>query len=316
MISVIIPTHNPNPVFFVQTLDSLTKQTTDKLEVIVVENPELTEPVTELCREYSGDLHIRHITSEVGANNARNKGAEVATGDILFFIDDDIILSNTILEKYEAAHSIYNAGIIGGPVHLRYIDGKPRWINKHFEGYLARVDHGNPYGMTPFELWQRWELDVPIVSANMSIKKNVFNTLGGFDADQGYIGGSLLAPNDELNLIIAACKGYNPGMIYMPESYVTHLIPKERTCEEFFVRRMYGQGVADFRSFSKINPNLSRLEVYEKILLEHSSLMINDASSFYCLFDGMKRIERLYATKTYHKARNEYVNGILSQIHI
>jgi len=316
MISVIIPTHDPNPVFLRQTLDSIAKQTTDRYEVVVVENPELTDDVAELCGEYSKQMDIIHINSLAGANHARNRGVESASGDTVLFIDDDILLSNTLLQKYMAAQDVYNAGIIGGPVHLRYVDGKPRWINNHFEGYLARVDHGNPYGMTPFELWQRWELDVPIVSANMCLKKKVFNILGGFDVDQGYIGGSLLAPNDELNLVIAAGKGYNPGMIYMPEAHVTHLIPKERTTAEYFSRRMYGQGVADFRSFSKISPELSKLEIYEKIILEHSSLMINDASSFYCLFKGMKRLERLYATKTYHKARNDYVNGILSQIQI
>lgn len=313
MISVIIPTHSPNLDFLRQTLESLRKQTYKDFTVTVVENPIKTNEVANLIKQYG----YFHIESDPGANKARNTGvAHSNSADIVVFLDDDVIASTNLLEKYNSAHSLYPAGVIGGPVHLRYLDGKPRWINKHFEGYLAKLDNGFPFGSMPFELKKEWDLHVPLVSANLSFRKSVFNTLKGFDEDEGYVGKSLMAPNDELGLLTRCEKYKNPGMVYIPDAYVTHLIPKERTCEDYLVRRMYGQGIADFRSFKKLYPRLTSLEVYEKIILEHNSLVINDVASFYCLFKDMSRVNRLYATKVYHKGRVEYSRGILSQVEL
>jgi len=304
MISVVIPTHNPNLEFLRQTLNSLKGQI--QHEVIIVENPQKTERVSSLLEEFS----FIHEESEAGANNARNKGAEVSKYEYILFIDDDILLSNNLLERYVSTHKSTEAAVLGGPVHLRYIDGKPRWINKHFEGYLARLDCG---GSLPYEIKKEWELHVPLVSANMSFSKKNFNLLGGFDSKAGYIGRAVLAPNDELGIITRASRR-SPGMVYCPKNYVTHLIPKERTTADYMSRRMYGQGVADFLSFKTLHPKLTPLEIYEKVILEHNSLVINDVASFYCLFPEMNRIDRLYATMVYHKSRTEYVKGLLSQI--
>lgn len=311
MITVIIPTHNPKIEFLRQTLESIQKQTVKDFEVIVVENPVKTEEVKTLIESFS--FNKKHVCSELGANNARNKGAELSSGDVLVFIDDDIILSQTLLEKYEAAHKLYNAGVIGGPVRLRYIDGKPTWMNIHFEGYLAYLDYGTPFGMMPFEVFKEWDLHVPLVSANMSFRKSTFNKLGGFEGKEGYVGRALLAPNDELALL-TKCSKKSPGMIFVPDAGVSHLIPKERTSEDYLTRRMYGQGMADFISLQQIHPNLTSLEIYEKILTEHNDLVINDAASYYCLFSKMKRVDRLYATMVYHKGRNEYARGLISQV--
>lgn len=307
MISVIIPTHNPNLSFLQQTLNSLKGQIDH--EVIIVENPEKTDRVKKLLENFD----FIHESSQQGANKARNRGAEVSRGEFLLFVDDDIILSENLLEAYVCTQKATNGSVIGGPVHLRYIDGKPTWINEHFEGYLARLDYGTPYGMIPFEVKKKWELHVPLVSANMFFAKKYFNTYGGFDENEGYIGRSLLAPNDELGLL-TRCSKRTPGMIYHPKAYVTHLVPKERTTPDYMCRRMYGQGVADFNSLRIMNPNLSKLDIYEKIILEHNSLVINDVASFYCLFENMNRVNRLYATKVYHQAKTDYVRGILSQL--
>lgn len=316
MISVIIPTHHPDLNVLRQVLDSI--KTSNECEVVLVENPKKTKEVEELINEwYTGDtISVVHTESFVGANHARNKGADVARGDVLFFTHDDVILSRDILDKYIAAHIVYNAGVIGGPVNLRYTDGKPRWVNNLFETYLTKIDHGHPYGMCPFRLQKEWDLDIPVSAANMSMTKRSFNELGRFNVSEGRIGRNLLNSNDELSLISSSCKNRALGIIYMPEANVTHIIPKKKTTENYFIRSAYGKGVSNFVSFSALNPHLSKLEIYEKILIEHSSLLTNNATSFYTMFDGMQRVERLYATKTYHKANNEYVNGILSQVQI
>jgi len=316
MISIIIPTHQTNTELLGITFASIASQIYENYEVIVVENPNITEEVAKCIEDSDLDLNkVTHIDSAVGANASRNAGVEKSVGDLLFFTTDDTILTNTLLMKYDAAHKLYSGGIIGGPVNIRYVNGKPRWMHKEFEKCFNRIDHGTPFGMCPFEVHQETELDIPLSCLNMSVKKKAFNTMGRFNPQAGLKGCSLLTPNDELSLILKT-KSYNPRMIYIPDAYVTHSVLKEHACENYVVRKMYGKGVADFNSLMDSHPNLSRLEVYEKILIEYTSMTMNDSASFYCLFSGMKRVERLYATKTYHKAKTEYVSGLLSQVQI
>lgn len=303
MITVVIPTSGKS-LTLSQTLRSLRDQTID-CEVIVVENPLATPEAVKMVR----DLGFMHTTSEQGANKARNTGAGVASHNVIAFTDDDLILPNTWAESYWHAHKVYNAGIIGGPVELQY-ESKPAWIAPEMEGYLARVDHDFNRGL-PYELFQSWELHVPLVSANFSLRKEVFDRLGGFDETQGYIGDNLLAPNDEINLILGATKYYSPGLIYLPNNKATHVIPKSRTNPDYLIRRCYGQGYADMRSLKKMRTSTS-FEIFEYLCTERPDLIKNHPGDFYYMFADMSRVNRIFATMIFSKMRNAYFSGLMA----
>jgi glycosyltransferase involved in cell wall biosynthesis len=82
--SVVIPTYG-RPAYLAEALESVTRQTLDSFEVIVVDDAS-PEPVV-LPSGFPATL-IRAETNG-GAASARNLGAEAATGDILTFLDDD-----------------------------------------------------------------------------------------------------------------------------------------------------------------------------------------------------------------------------------
>ena len=305
--SVIIPTHNPDLDYLKLCLTSL-----PDCEIILVENPEETSRVSEFLLSLS-EKRVIHLTSDIGANKARNTGARAARGDVLIFIDDDIVVQPNFVETHIAAHLIYKPGVVGGPVELEYELSRPTWMTKDFEGYLARVDFEHTRGMA-YEVFKAWPLHVPIVSANMSIRKDVFNDLGGFDESQGYSGRSLLAANDELRLVTEAAEKCVPGVI-MINNPVRHLIPTQRCTVDYLTRRAYGQGVADFRSMSLMKPKMTRLEVFEYLTINCSDIFHVGSGDAYLSYDKLDRPSRMFATATFTRIRISYIQGIMSQIH-
>lgn len=93
-ISVIIPAYNAGR-FLPQAIDSIHKQTHKPHEIIVVDDgsDDNTETVV---KNITGNIHY-HFQENTGVASARNQGLELATGDLITFIDaDDIWVKNKI----------------------------------------------------------------------------------------------------------------------------------------------------------------------------------------------------------------------------
>ena len=93
-ISVIVPAHNEEKAL-PATLGALLSQTARPHEIIVVCNG---------CADRTADMArlpgiTRIVTERKGVSLARNLGARKATGDVLFFMDADVVLSRDFLEK-------------------------------------------------------------------------------------------------------------------------------------------------------------------------------------------------------------------------
>ncbi len=117
-ISVVIPTYNRGPKLGA-TLDAvLACHTTglDEVEVIVVDDgsPSPAEPVVSTCRVQS-PFTLRCIRQEnAGPAKARNTGFRASRGDIVLFMDDDILPSATLLREHVAAHQERPGSVIFG----------------------------------------------------------------------------------------------------------------------------------------------------------------------------------------------------------
>lgn len=94
-ISVIIPTYNSSKTINL-CLESIKNQTIFPYEIIVVDD-DSSDDTLKLIKDY--DLKILRNDLNRGPAYARNKGAKNATGDILFFIDSDIVIPKDAIEK-------------------------------------------------------------------------------------------------------------------------------------------------------------------------------------------------------------------------
>ncbi len=104
LVSVVIPTHN-RAELLTASLESLARQnlSKDSFEVVVVDDGS-TDATETVCRDFTTRLPLRrHRLEQSGIAAAKNAGALAATGDVLFFFDDDDVADpNTLLEHVRA----------------------------------------------------------------------------------------------------------------------------------------------------------------------------------------------------------------------
>ena len=98
LVSVVIPTYNREGTIC-DCLDSVCNQTYPNIEIIVVDDCS-TDNTKEIILNYK-DSRVKYyrLQSNSGACVARNKGVELASGDIVAFQDSDDIWHKQKLEK-------------------------------------------------------------------------------------------------------------------------------------------------------------------------------------------------------------------------
>lgn len=139
-LSVIVPTYNR--LRELKTcLDCLEDQTdpgTD-YEVLVIDDGSTDGTTDWLERAQRVEMlypHVRLLRQEHngGPARARNRGVDVASGDVLVFVDSDIMVSNGFLRAHWLAHAEARGTpiIAVGPVlHVHSLDAKERRLRFH-----------------------------------------------------------------------------------------------------------------------------------------------------------------------------------------
>ena len=190
MLSVVVPTFN-RAHSLGSTLKSLLAQETDyPYEVIVVDNnssDETESVVRVLERTMHGRLWYVFERPQ-GLSAARNAGLTAARGEIIAFLDDDVIAPPTwaeaLVEVYRAHPDAWG---VGGKIIIHPPAVCPRWFDQTspvFTAYLSGVDLGdNTIRLKP---------PFKIYGANFSVRRDVFSSVGVFKSQFGRIGACLL----------------------------------------------------------------------------------------------------------------------------
>jgi len=114
-ISVVVPTYNRAAVLE-QCLQSLGVQhyPRDRYEIIVVDDgsTDSTSVLMDSIRLPVGLRFVRQANQGSGA--ARNAGARYATGDILLFIDDDVVATPNLLSAHAEMHRQHGPSVVIG----------------------------------------------------------------------------------------------------------------------------------------------------------------------------------------------------------
>jgi glycosyltransferase involved in cell wall biosynthesis len=86
-ISVIIPTHN-GAATLARCLGALQASSLPPHEIVVVDDAS-SDNSSKIANQFN--CRVVHSTENIGAARAKNLGASHATGEILFFTDDDVM---------------------------------------------------------------------------------------------------------------------------------------------------------------------------------------------------------------------------------
>lgn len=175
IISVIIPTHNRAEALL-QALEALVVQIFAKseFEVIVVADG-CTDKTVEMVKGYRAPYKLQILEQEgSGAAAARNKGAAIADGSLLLFLDDDIISSPQLVDAHVKAHQqAVNQVVIGYlPPVLQNQKGYFRTKLKAWWEDVFYPMHHTGYSLTYRNL----------LSGNFSLPAQLFDLVGGFNA--------------------------------------------------------------------------------------------------------------------------------------
>ncbi len=169
--SVITPVYN-RPEEINDLLDSLSKQTSNDFEVIIVEDGS-TMPCKAVIDKYTSKLNIKYFyKSNEGRSIARNFGIEHAEGKYFVFFDSDCIIPQQYFETLEADLRNNYADCFGGPdaAHDSFSDVQ-KAINYSMTSFLTTGGiRGGKIKLDKF---------VPR-SFNMGYSRKVWETVGGF----------------------------------------------------------------------------------------------------------------------------------------
>jgi len=161
-ISIVIPAHNEEDVI-AKAIDSVLSSTYKKYEIIVVNNgsTDRTRAIVErYVKKYPQKIRLlnfdlppmKDFIRKRGPAFSRNRGAEVARGDILFFLDADEwmirkTLENTInsFKKYGEIESIVGNRIIVIQKNWRKIFSYYWIFRKKFFNRKEKISYGGPF---------------------------------------------------------------------------------------------------------------------------------------------------------------------------
>jgi peptidoglycan/xylan/chitin deacetylase (PgdA/CDA1 family) len=147
-LSIVIPTRDRREVLISRTLPAMFSQDipVDDFEIVVVVDGS-TDGTAHALRELRPPCSLRVIEqSNRGPSAARNAGIQAARGELLLFVDDDIICGPHLFRWHVEAHSDSGPAVAFGPISMAP-DAPPsvlKYENKvWFEDYYRRIEAQN-----------------------------------------------------------------------------------------------------------------------------------------------------------------------------
>jgi glycosyltransferase involved in cell wall biosynthesis len=157
MISIIIPTLNEEK-YLPLLLESLKKQSFGDYEIIMADAGS-QDATLEIAKKYGARVVMGGLPGP-----GRNSGARVAKGDILLFLDADVVLPEGFLARAAAEFKRKNLGLAGFPIGIISQNAFERYVNV-FANIAGRLT---------------WRVSPHACVATMVTKK-LHQSIGGFD---------------------------------------------------------------------------------------------------------------------------------------
>jgi GT2 family glycosyltransferase len=242
-VSVIIPTKN-RAADLNETVESLLQQTVQPLELIIIDQsatPEIQRQIEKRHAEspvrFSKAQSLQYVwdTTLRGVNQARNRAMELAKGEILLFLDDDVCLEPNFVEELMAVYGRYPQ--VGGVAGIITNYQPPSWGYRAWSWVFCRgpfLDDRQPIYWNADRLRQSEPLAVSRFGSNsMSFRAK---TLNGLRFEEGMSG---VTEGDDVDF----CARLQPGtrLVIAPRARLVHKkSPAARAQEHWLVR--YTQG--------------------------------------------------------------------------
>jgi len=240
ILSVILPTRNPEPIRLRRTLQALGQQTlrTADWECLVVDNG--SNPALQFSAlTIDGPKNLRLIRElQPGLTSARRCGFQAGSSEIVVMVDDDNLLAPDYLAKVLAIFKTQpRVGALGGRSLPEFENEPAPWV-REFEGLLACRDLGETPLLTeglfnPVSGQNEYPVFAPI-GAGMAVRRAAVESWLSEPSAELFpdrCGRELTSGGDNEMVLMAMEAGWEVG--YFPELVLTHLIPDARLTRDY-----------------------------------------------------------------------------------
>jgi glycosyltransferase involved in cell wall biosynthesis len=168
-VSVIICAYNQRELLR-QALLSLAQQSHDHYEVVIADDGS-TDGTSEMVRALEPPYPMHYFWQEnKGRAAARNLGFRQARGDLLLFLDGDMIADPCLLEEHIKTHLARDQVMVMGMIRLSPSLVRTLFTKRALYSYLDEVMDANGYLPAPH-----------CTTGNLSIKRKDMMRIGDFD---------------------------------------------------------------------------------------------------------------------------------------
>jgi GT2 family glycosyltransferase len=212
---------------------SIERQTVAALETIVAcdHSPGLLARV----REHLPGVKAIENTQPRGLAGARNCGVAAARGDVIAFLDDDAEADPRWLERLLAAYERPDVAGVGGGIEPLWLGGKPAAFPEEFNWIVGCSYRGLPTERSRVR---------NMIGANMSLRREVLEQVGGFRPDMGRLGKHPVGCEETELCIRVQQQRPESFFVYEPQAMVRHRVPETRTGWRYFGARCYAEGLS------------------------------------------------------------------------
>lgn len=184
-LSIIMPTYN-RARNLAYALESLTKQDFEPFEVIICDDGS-NDQTTEVVMNFKGRLNIRYryqMDKGFRAAAARNMGLSIARGEVIVFMDSDLVVPETFLSEHWKALQKNDKVAVNSYVY-RMLEEKDEDLGLPPEQFIPKhMDNLKGDSRDRYQLFERNEPveETYYLDSNaLSMKRKDIESFGGFD---------------------------------------------------------------------------------------------------------------------------------------
>jgi GT2 family glycosyltransferase len=253
-ITVIIPTKNRCELIreLLNSLENLRGLTRIQPNIIVGDNAsaDSTPKMVEMRKtSFPTELILLNVASP-GKSAVLNQAIRRSTGEVLAFLDDDVVVDSSWLEEIDNFFKSNPAHCVGqGKIRTGLGDSPDPEVRRLLQRYrtIPQLEFSSDIG------------DLHSLNgANIAIRRTVFDRVGYFDER---LGPGASGTSEDVELAQRIRKA-GIKIAYMPRALVYHRVDRERLTEKYFKQTHWRQGASRFlmkkRSSAEIICNLIR----------------------------------------------------------